>query len=110
MVLAIPCPHCRKDQHMIPTLLFRACVPSTRSNSVATSICVRAHPEGRRAQALADFQVPVPPRPLIRLSSAASGGILCSRLMACFLLLSVADLLLTGWLLSSEGPFFEANP
>ena len=30
--------------------------------------------------------------------------------MICFFLLSVADLLLTCWLLGGEGPFFEANP
>jgi uncharacterized protein DUF5658 len=95
---------------MIPTLLFRAGASTPRSNSLAARVCVRRHPGERRAQAPADFQVPVPLRPLTRLSPASAGGILRSRLMACFLLLSAADLLLTGWLLGSEGPFFEANP
>src|SRR5258708_2663253 len=88
----------RKDQHMIPALLLRASASIARLDSAAVGDCVRAHREERLAQALAGLQVPLPPRSLAVLS-AASGGILRSRLMVCFFLLSVADLLLTGWLL-----------
>ena len=94
---------------MIPTQLFRICAALPRSESPKAGVGLGGH-DGQLCEAAAGFRLCRLPRSLTLPSLVASGSILRSRLMVCFLLLSVVDLLLTGWLLVGEGPFFEANP
>ena len=95
---------------MIPPLTFRTGGLLLRSAPTASDLAGRGPQEGRLCAALAVGSVSLPLRYRAPAARRATASIVGSRLMACFFLLSLADLLLTGWLLGEEGTFFEANP